>query len=855
MKITSVLKIRVQTQILSIATLVFCLMLAYPVLCLGGDRVFYNGAFWLQNRTISQLEGFDVIRLSSNVLNRARIDSITRIENKKLMIGLAEHHMLLTHPTWPGDILADSNQVGNPIRTFKDSLASWSDNDDKSPVLASDAIAHVFYNNEWPYAAIVKAAIDSGKISASDTVSVWTPKAVSGLHAQIIHKYKSLLKEFYPNAKLWVFGSAHEVNIGDRDDPTDDDPNYEYRRHSIDWEVLSTGPNAPDFFCLGALISAHPSHFHGALNTVLQDIRDTAPLLDRTLIAPSFGTANLLSTDQEWIDTRNTYQNNWENFKTFIRTVKDSVDSANNNISSPSLWYQLYYIDRANQQHIGTPEVPPGSGNYTNPPPSANNFVKPFRDIPYADGYDFPARFWERGATNWDWSRSVNQWEAEMVANYLKATGYDVPGRQITSNTTWNNEIVLIGDVEVVSDVTLTIQPGTRIFLRPNTDVNESGSEARKIEIVIKQGGTLNANGTVQAPIIFQSSLNIDSYDSPSKDDWGGIKVEAGGVLTLQNCQVYDAKVGVDVEPIISTVTTIDIAETDFIGNYTGVKLDHRSQLLEVTLDNVLFHDNMNGLDIFSHASQENETELINATITGNYYGISVISSGTSDHQFTVNNTIIDNNNYGINADYRESPAITVKYSDFYSNGTSLYGDLSTWSTPPGGSGHIGNLAYDPKFVDEDEDDFHLQATSPLIDKGDPTMTEADSSRINMGRYGGTAEYTSVSSGGTSSSKPTVLKTEDTPLVFSLSQNAPNPFNPETIISYSLPQSEQVKLVIYNVLGQEIRTLVSAFQPAGRYRVVWNSRDDFGRSVSSGVYFYQITAGEFLDTRKMLILK
>lgn len=308
------------------------------------------------------------------------------------------------------------------------------------------------------------------------------------------------MKEFYPSAKLWVFGSAHEVR--------GNDPNYEYRRHSIDWEVLSTGPNAPDFFCLGVLISAHPSHFQGALDRAKIDIRGTAPLLDRTLIAPSFGTANLLSTDQVWRDTRNTYQNNWENFKTFIDTVKALADSANNNISSPGLWYQLYYIDRTDHQHIGTPGVPPGSGNYTNPPPSANNFVKPFRDIPYADGYDFPARFWERGAINWDWSRSVNQWEAEMVANYLKATGYDVPGRQITSNTTWSNEIVLIGDVEVISGVTLTIQPGTRIFLRPNTDVYESGLEARKIEIVIKQGGTLTANGTLNAPITFQSSLN-----------------------------------------------------------------------------------------------------------------------------------------------------------------------------------------------------------------------------------------------------------------------------------------------------------------------------------------------------------
>ena len=854
MKITSGLKIKVQTQILSMAKLIFSFMLMYPAVCPGGDRVFYNGAIWLQNRTISQLEGFDVIRLSSNVLNRARIDSITRIEKKKLMIGLANNHMSLNPGDWPDNILAYSHPDStkkNPIRTFRDSLEHWSE--------VNLEIAHVFYNNEWPYKTTVDSAISRGIILASDTLSTgkWTPKAVSGLHAKIIHKYKSILTEFYPNAKLWVFGSAHEVNIGNPDDPTDDDPNYEYRRHGIDWEAISTGPNAPDFACLGVTVVSNPQNdYEYHLNVAKEDVRDTAPLLNSMLIAPSFGTANVLDPTPPWPTIRNTYQNNWENFKTFIRTVKTLVDSANNNISSPNLWYQIHYLDGVQKQHIGTPD-PSGSGNYTNPPPSANNFVKPFRDIPYADGYDYPARFWEDGASNWDWSRSVNQWEAEMVANYLKATGYDVPGRQITSNTTWSNEIVLAGDVEVISGVTLTIQPGTRIFLRPNTDVYESG--AREIEIVIKQGGTLTANGTLNAPIIFQSSLNIDTYDSPGKDDWGGIKVEEGGALTLQHCEIYDAKVGVDVEPIISTVTTIDIAETDFIHNYTGVKLDHRSQFLEATLDNVLFHDNLNGLDIYSDSSEGNEMELINATIAGNHYGISVVSRGSSGHQFTVKNTIIDNNDYGIDAGYGGSPVVNVKYSDFYANSTALYGDLSGWSVPPSSSDHSGNNDnhdYDPSFVDEDEDDFHLQATSDLIDEGDPTMREADNSTINMGRYGGTAEYTSVSSGdGTSSTKPTVLKTEDTPLVFSLSQNAPNPFNPETIISYSLPQSEQVKLVIYNVLGQQIRTLVNAFKPAGRYRVVWNSKDDFGHSVSSGIYFYQITAGEFLDTRKMLILK
>ncbi len=573
------------------------------------------------------------------------------------------------------------------------------------------------------------------------------------------------------------------------------------------------------------------------------------------LIAPSFGTAHI-TPEEPWPTIRNTYQNNWENFKTFIRTVKALADSANNNMSSPSLWYQLYYLDQTQHQHLGTPEVPPGSGTYTNPPPSVNNFAKPFRDIPYIDGYDYPARLWENEAANWDWSRSVNQWEAEMVANYLKATGYDVPGQQITSNTTWRNEVVLVGDVEVASDVTLTIQPGTRIYLRPNTDVYESGREAKKIEIVINQGGTLNASATWEAPITFQSSLNIDSYDSPGKDDWGGIRVDEGGSVILRHCQIYDAEVGVDVVPSDDTslITVVEIEETDFIGNYTGIKLDVRGQPAEVTLENLLFHDNTNGLDIFSYSSTDNQTDLINATIAGNYYGISVVSTGSSDHQFIVKNTIIDNNNFGMNADYSDSPAIQVKYSDFYANLIALHGDLSGWSVPPSGGDHLGNHTYDPSFVNANEDDFHLQASSLLIDEGDPSMTDRDGSTINMGRYGGTEEYTSVS-GGESSSKPVVMGKEEIPVVFALSQNAPNPFNPDTIIAYALPQGEQVKLVIYNVLGQEIRTLVHAFKPAGNYRVVWHGKDDFGRSVSSGIYLYQITAGEFTNTRKMLILK
>ena len=95
------------------------------------------------------------------------------------------------------------------------------------------------------------------------------------------------------------------------------------------------------------------------------------------------------------------------------------------------------------------------------------------------------------------------------------------------------------------------------------------------------------------------------------------------------------------------------------------------------------------------------------------------------------------------------------------------------------------------------------------------------------------------------------------PEMYTLSQNYPNPFNPETELNYSLPIGGDVNLVIYNLLGQQIATLVDEFQPSGNYTAKWNGRNDLGRLLSSGVYFYRMNVdnGKFTDVKKMLLLK
>ena len=91
---------------------------------------------------------------------------------------------------------------------------------------------------------------------------------------------------------------------------------------------------------------------------------------------------------------------------------------------------------------------------------------------------------------------------------------------------------------------------------------------------------------------------------------------------------------------------------------------------------------------------------------------------------------------------------------------------------------------------------------------------------------------------------------QSTPNNFALEQNYPNPFNPSTVISYQLPVNSMVSLKIYDLLGREIATLVNEEQSAGWKEVKWNAS-----AFSSGFYFYKLQTGNFVDVKKMLVVK
>jgi hypothetical protein len=93
------------------------------------------------------------------------------------------------------------------------------------------------------------------------------------------------------------------------------------------------------------------------------------------------------------------------------------------------------------------------------------------------------------------------------------------------------------------------------------------------------------------------------------------------------------------------------------------------------------------------------------------------------------------------------------------------------------------------------------------------------------------------------------------PTEYALEQNYPNPFNPSTNIAFALPKAGKVEVSVYNVLGQEVKTLISEELTAGNHTIVWDGRNGSGSAVSSGIYFYRIVAGDFSQTKKMLMLK
>jgi len=332
-----------------------------------------------------------------------------------------------------------------------------------------------------------------------------------------------------------------------------------------------------------------------------------------------------------------------------------------------------------------------------------------------------------------------------------------------------------------------------------------------------------------------------------------------------------------------------------------------------VILDNCLINEDQTGSIMFSNMSTfilknsvingntgielgNSNANFINSTITGNVY----INSGSSPIQL-IESTIINNTlEWDIGIIRINNSILTINKSTFTQNvspvgliqstnsevniyNTILWNDnideiyidtTSNYSTTTtnlyycnieGGITGITNhylsqfnhnniIDLDPQFDPTNTSGIVLSPNSPCIDNGiqyynvngDTLFYLNDTSFCGSHPDIGVFEYC----------QPVSLANDAIlPRKIVLKQNHPNPFNPTTLIRYDLPEDAFVSITVYDLLGRQIINLVNDDMTAGYRSALWNGNDSFGRPVSSGMYIYQIQAGSFIQSKKMVLLK
>ncbi|MCD4773572.1 MAG: T9SS type A sorting domain-containing protein [Bacteroidales bacterium] len=253
---------------------------------------------------------------------------------------------------------------------------------------------------------------------------------------------------------------------------------------------------------------------------------------------------------------------------------------------------------------------------------------------------------------------------------------------------------------------------------------------------------------------------------------------------------------------------------------------------------------------------------VIYNNVTASGYGVAfgggICCGGNESNTLIENNTICNNTvDFGEGGGIYSNTLNTCVVNTIIWNNSpdEIDGEISiTYSDIQGGWTGIGNIDADPLFADPANGDYHLtwanypipdETKSPCIDAGDPALPlDPDSTISDMGAFYFNQIITSV--------EPLI----ETNANHKLFQNYPNPFISKTTISFYIQKAGNVNIIIFNNNGKEIRTLVNKNQLSGKYSVVWDGKDNSGKVVEPGVYFYQLKTGNnFYETKKMLLLK
>jgi parallel beta-helix repeat protein len=341
---------------------------------------------------------------------------------------------------------------------------------------------------------------------------------------------------------------------------------------------------------------------------------------------------------------------------------------------------------------------------------------------------------------------------------------------------------------------------------------------------VIKCSLTNNGGG------ISSSGTGITVIKCSLTNNGGGIYINGTNSL-IRGCTVrYSNSYGIVIGGSFTTIDSCIIAQNAA----GGIALSFGESCS--ARHNIIFGNSQAGII----GDGANDT-VENNTVVGNGSGITYLS-GTA---IVRNNVIANNTGNGVHT--LASPPPTVKFNNVYGNTTSFsgfsvfFGDTSLGfrNRRNDACDPFSNINLNPMFVNPANGDYHLMAASHMIDAGDTlSQRDPDSTITDIGAF----YYTHTVS--------VHDRSYLAPAQFILSQNYPNPFNPSTKIEFSLPKAGNVTLKVFDVLGREVATLVSENLSAGTYQREWNAGD-----VASGMYFYRLKAGDFVQTKKLLLVR
>ena len=486
----------------------------------------------------------------------------------------------------------------------------------------------------------------------------------------------------------------------------------------------------------------------------------------------------------------------------------------------------------------------------------------------------------------------LNHWQDSLTANTIwgdtaKATGYAITG----------DFIIPAGD-------TLTIREGTKIYFQADEDDKQSGYTQTQCELIVY--GTLIVEGDSTNHVEFIPSS--EQLGTASAYDWYGIRFMAGSRGTMDYCDIKYARYGI----YAYSNATVELDNCNIEDCYT-IGIFSTGGILSV--NNTTF-DGAGSCGIYSTYSQ---TEVDSCEFTDcDTYGIYCYGTPDDSLDSSVISycTISNDSNYGIRVSYNDDISIignnvtastaclylynsdaTVKHDTLQSIGT--YGiyisasdadvdscliktisylyelangiyvtgtssptidacrfDYTTTGVYINGTA-TPNLGYCGAAICTGYNDLEVcsnyyiyqnSTTQPLIS----AENNYYSSSIYTGKFYGNIDYKPVL---TTDPFLKQLLSGELPSSYSLNSNYPNPFNPTTNFSFSLAEAGNTTIEIFNVLGQKINTLVDEYMPAGEHTVIWNGTNGAGQQVSSGVYFYKITSGDYTETKKMSLLR